>query len=70
MVWYVETGMMPNRIIGFNPKTQIFSTPTTIPSGGGVVRSPPNLMPQNGLAQTHYCACVQEIGCSQLVHTD
>jgi hypothetical protein len=52
MVWYVETGI----------------TPTAIPSGGGVVRSPPNLVPQNGLAHTQLC--VQEIGCSQLVHTD
>jgi virginiamycin B lyase len=39
MVWYVETGLTPNRIIGFDPKTQTFSTPTPIPSGGGVVRN-------------------------------
>ena len=28
MVWYVETGLTPNRIIGFDPRTQTFSTPT------------------------------------------
>src|SRR6267378_763402 len=39
MVWYVETGLTPNRIIRFNPTTQTFSTPTPIPSGGGVVRN-------------------------------
>jgi virginiamycin B lyase len=39
MVWYVETGLTPNRIIGFDPKTQTFSTPTPIPPGGGVVRN-------------------------------
>ncbi len=39
MVWYVETGMTPNRIIGFNPPTRTFAAPTAIPSGGGVVRN-------------------------------
>ena len=31
--------LLTNRIIGFNPKTQTFSTPTPIPPGGGVVRN-------------------------------
>ena len=39
LVWYVETGLTPNRIIGFNPTTQTFTTPTPIPSGGGIVRN-------------------------------
>jgi virginiamycin B lyase len=39
MVWYIETGLTPNRIIGFDPRAQTFSTPTPIPSGGGVVRN-------------------------------
>jgi virginiamycin B lyase len=39
MVWYVESGLTPNRIIGFDPRAQTFSTPTPIPSGGGVVRN-------------------------------
>jgi virginiamycin B lyase len=39
MVWYAETGVTPNRVVGFNPKTQSFSAPTPIASGGGVVRN-------------------------------
>jgi virginiamycin B lyase len=39
MVWYAETGVTPNRVIGFNPKTQSFLAPTPIASGGGVVRN-------------------------------
>ncbi|MFC4259257.1 hypothetical protein ACFOZ5_09480 [Marinobacter lacisalsi] len=36
--WFVETGASPNRLIGFDPQTETFSTPATIPSGGGTVR--------------------------------
>ena len=36
-VWYAETGIKPNRLVSFNPKTKAFST-TPIPSGGGMVR--------------------------------
>jgi len=39
MVWYAETGVTPNRVIGFNRKTQSFLAPTPIASGGGVVRN-------------------------------
>jgi len=39
IVWYAETGGTPNRIVGFSPKTQAFSAPVPIPSGGGVVRN-------------------------------
>jgi len=38
VVWYVETGVQPNRFIGFNPRTRAFVSNTAIPSGGGVVR--------------------------------
>jgi virginiamycin B lyase len=38
-VWYAETGTAPNRIVGFDPKTQTFFASTPIPSGGGVVRN-------------------------------
>jgi virginiamycin B lyase len=38
-VWFAETGAAPNQIVGFDPKTQTFSAPTPIPSGGGVVRN-------------------------------
>jgi virginiamycin B lyase len=37
MVWYSESGVSPNTIVRFNPKTQSFSN-WPIPSGGGVVR--------------------------------
>src|SRR5215469_5284310 len=38
MVWYSESGVQPNTIIRFNPKTQTFAR-AAIPSGGGVVRN-------------------------------
>ncbi len=39
LVWYVETGLRPNRLVGFSPKTRAFAVSTPIPSGGGVVRA-------------------------------
>ena len=39
--WYSESGMTPNTLVRFDPKTQKFET-WIIPSGGGVVR---NMMP-------------------------
>jgi virginiamycin B lyase len=38
MVWYSESGVHPNTIVQFNPKTQAFAS-AKIPSGGGVVRN-------------------------------
>lgn len=38
IVWYSESGVTPNTLIRFDPKTKSFSK-TTIPSGGGVVRN-------------------------------
>jgi virginiamycin B lyase len=38
MVWYSESGVHPNTIVQFNPKTQAFAR-AVIPSGGGVVRN-------------------------------
>jgi virginiamycin B lyase len=38
MVWYSESGVKPNTIIRFNPKTEEFAR-TKIPSGGGTVRN-------------------------------
>jgi virginiamycin B lyase len=38
MVWYSESGVQPNTIVQFNPKTQTFAR-ANIPSGGGVVRN-------------------------------
>jgi virginiamycin B lyase len=38
LVWYSESGITPNTLVRFDPKTQMFAT-MPIPSGGGVVRS-------------------------------
>jgi virginiamycin B lyase len=38
MVWYSESGVKPNTLIRFDPKTEEFAR-TTIPSGGGTVRN-------------------------------
>ena len=37
-LWMVETGSQPNRLVGFDPKTEKFFGVTPIPSGGGTVR--------------------------------
>ncbi|HEX2250136.1 MAG TPA: hypothetical protein VHH32_07275 [Gemmatimonadales bacterium] len=37
-LWIVETGSQPNRLVGFDPKTEKFFGVTPIPSGGGTVR--------------------------------
>ena len=37
-LWLVETGSQPNRLVGFDPKTEKFFGTTPIPSGGGTVR--------------------------------
>jgi len=38
MVWYSESGVDPNTVVRFNPKTQEFAR-ANIPSGGGTVRN-------------------------------
>lgn len=37
-LWFVETGPRPNRLVGFDPRTEQFFSVTAIPSGGGSVR--------------------------------
>lgn len=37
-IWFVETGVRPNRIVGFATATGRFIAATDIPSGGGAVR--------------------------------
>ena len=37
-LWMVETGSQPNRLVGFDPKTEKFFGVTAIPSGAGTVR--------------------------------
>lgn len=36
--WFVETGVNPNRFVGFDPDTESFTEPVEIESGGGTVR--------------------------------
>jgi virginiamycin B lyase len=38
-LWMVETGSQPNRLVGFDPKSEKFFGVTPIPSGGGTVRN-------------------------------
>lgn len=38
IVWYSESGMKPNTLVRFDPKSESFSS-EAIPSGGGVVRN-------------------------------
>jgi virginiamycin B lyase len=38
MIWYSESGVTPNTLIRFNPKTEEFAR-AKIPSGGGTVRN-------------------------------
>jgi len=38
MVWYSESGVSPNTLVRFDPRTKTFAT-RNIPSGGGVVRN-------------------------------
>lgn len=38
VVWYSESGIKPNTLVRFDPKSEAFST-EPIPSGGGVVRN-------------------------------
>jgi virginiamycin B lyase len=37
-IWIVETGVSPNRFVGFDPATEAFFAATAIASGGGSVR--------------------------------
>lgn len=37
-LWFVESGLTPNRLVGFDPVSESFFTSVEIPSGGGTVR--------------------------------
>src|SRR5690606_18316257 len=37
-LWFVETGVQPNRLVGFDPAAERFFSVTPIESGGGTVR--------------------------------
>ena len=38
ILWFVETGVQPNRLVGFSPASAEFTQPVAIQSGGGTVR--------------------------------
>ncbi len=57
IIWYVETGVAPNALVRFDPKTEKFQT-WAIPSGGGVVR---NIMPTGGGDLTFACSAMNRI---------
>jgi len=37
-LWFVETGVQPNKFVGFDPKTEEFFSVTEVKSGGGTIR--------------------------------
>ncbi|MCA9737672.1 MAG: lyase [Gemmatimonadetes bacterium] len=37
-IWFVETGVQPNRFVGFDPATERFFSAADVPSGGGTIR--------------------------------
>ncbi len=37
-IWVVETGMQPNRFVGFDPSSETFFSTTEVESGGGTIR--------------------------------
>lgn len=37
-LWFVETGVQPNQLVGFDPATEEFFSMTKIPGGGGTIR--------------------------------
>jgi len=37
-IWFVETGVQPNKFVGFDARTEEFISTTDVPSGGGTIR--------------------------------
>jgi virginiamycin B lyase len=37
-IWFVETGVQPNKFVGFDPETEEFFSSTDVESGGGTIR--------------------------------
>ena len=62
MVWYSESGVKPNTIVRFDPKTQTFAR-ADIPSGGGVVR---NMAATSDGRVYIACSGVDKVGIVQL----
>jgi virginiamycin B lyase len=64
MIWYSESGVKPNTIIQFNPKTQTFAR-ANIPSGGGVVR---NMAATSDGRVYIACSGVDKVGIVEPIH--
>jgi virginiamycin B lyase len=64
MVWYSESGVQPNTIVRFDPKTETFAR-TNIPSGGGVVR---NMAATSDGRIYIACSGVDKVGVVQAAH--
>jgi len=63
VVWYSESGMKPNTIVRFDPKTKSFTT-WPIPSGGGVVR---HMVATSGGDLYIACSGVNKVGIVRIV---
>jgi virginiamycin B lyase len=63
-VWYSETGVQPNTIVRFVPKTNDFSK-WNVPSGGGVIR---NIAATSGGDVYIACSGVNKIGIVTVQH--
>lgn len=61
-VWYSESGVKPNTLVRFDPKSKSFST-TPVPSGGGVIR---NMAATKDGRVYLACSGVNKIGIAQL----
>jgi virginiamycin B lyase len=64
MVWYSESGVKPNTIIRFDPKTETFAR-ANIPSGGGVVR---NMAATSDGRVYIACSGVDKVGVVEISH--
>jgi virginiamycin B lyase len=48
-VWFVETGINPNKFVGFDPRTEQFFSRVDVPSGGGTIRHMYFHAPENAI---------------------
>lgn len=64
MVWYSESGVKPNTIIQFDPKTETFAR-ANIPSGGGTVR---NMAATSDGRMYIACSGVNKVGVVEPAH--
>jgi virginiamycin B lyase len=64
MVWYSESGVTPNTLVRFNPKTEEFAR-TKIPSGGGTVR---NMAATSDGRVYLACSGVNKVGVVEPIH--